>query len=141
MAVTQLSSMFDLIHGGIRGDVPSESDPELLQAFVQRREGAALAALIRRHGPMVWGVCRRLLRDHHEAEDAFQATFVVLLRKASTIARRELVANWLHGVAQRTALRARTPGRKRPPGTAGGGYGRAGRRGSERGRRRPLDPR
>jgi RNA polymerase sigma factor (sigma-70 family) len=57
---------------------------------------------------MVWGVCRRLLRNHHDAEDAFQATFLVLVRKASSIASRELLANWLYGVARQTSLKART---------------------------------
>src|SRR5262249_24070581 len=72
----------------------------------------ALAALVQRHGPMVWGVCRRLL-THHDAEDAFQATFVVLVRKAPTIAPRELVGNWLYGVAHQAALRARRPRARR----------------------------
>jgi len=84
------------------------TDAELVTAFLERRDHAALTALIHRHGPMVWGVCRRLLRDHHAAEDAFQATFLVLVRKAATIRQRERVAAWLHGVAQQTALKART---------------------------------
>ena len=65
-----------------------------------------MTALVHRHGPMVWGVCRRLL-GHHDAEDAFQATFIVLVRKAGTVAPRELVGNWLYGVAHQTALQAR----------------------------------
>ncbi|WP_193789026.1 RNA polymerase sigma factor, partial [Zavarzinella formosa] len=81
-------------------------DGELLDRFIERRDDEALAALIRRHGPMVWGVCRRFL-DHHDAEDAFQATFIVLARKASTVKPRALVANWLYGVARQTALHAR----------------------------------
>jgi RNA polymerase sigma factor (sigma-70 family) len=86
-------------------------DDELLGRFVSgRRDEAgedAFAALVERHGPMVLGVCRRVLGDRHEAEDAFQATFLVLARKAGAIARRERLANWLHGVASRTALDAR----------------------------------
>jgi RNA polymerase sigma factor (sigma-70 family) len=82
------------------------TDGELLGCFIEHRDEAAFAALVRRHGPMVWGVCRRLL-DHHDAEDAFQAAFLVLARKAASILPRELVANWLYGVAHQTALQAR----------------------------------
>jgi RNA polymerase sigma factor (sigma-70 family) len=83
------------------------SDGELLSCFIERREESAFAALLRRHGPMVLGVCRRVLRDVHDAEDAFQATFLVLVRKAASVRPREAVGNWLYGVAYRTALEAR----------------------------------
>src|ERR1700679_2162274 len=81
------------------------TDGQLLESFISRREEAAAAALVRRHGPMVWGVCRRLLPGHQDAEDAFQATFLVFLRKAASIMPREMVANWLFGVARQTALK------------------------------------
>ena len=79
------------------------SDGQLLDRFVDRREEAVFEALVGRHGPMVWGVCRRVLRDHHDAEDAFQATFLVLARKAASVVPREKVGNWLYGVAYQTA--------------------------------------
>jgi RNA polymerase sigma factor (sigma-70 family) len=83
------------------------TDGELLEAFVQRRDGQALECLVRRHAPIVWGVCRRTLAQQHDAEDAFQATFQVLLRKAATIRSRDLLANWLYRVAYQTAVKAR----------------------------------
>src|SRR5215472_15884202 len=83
------------------------TDGQLLECFVSRRESAALEALVRRHAPMVRGVCRRVLQNHHDAEDAFQATFLVLVRKAAVVRPREMVGNWLYGVAHQTALKAR----------------------------------
>jgi RNA polymerase sigma factor (sigma-70 family) len=83
------------------------TDGELLSTFLKRRDNDALAALVARHGPMVWSVCRRILRSHHDAEDAFQATFLVLVRKSTTIRNRNDVANWLYGVAHQTAVRLR----------------------------------
>src|SRR5436309_12872663 len=83
------------------------TDGQLLEGFVSRRETAALEALVQRHGPMVWGVCRRVLANHHDAEDAFQATFLVLVRKASSIKPRDRVGNWLYGVAHQTARKGR----------------------------------
>jgi RNA polymerase sigma factor (sigma-70 family) len=89
------------------------TDEELLKDFLSRREEAALGALVRRHGPLVWGVCRRVLRSYHDAEDAFQATFLVLVRKAASIAAPELLANWLYRVAYQTALNARATAARR----------------------------
>ena len=92
------------------GVVGSLSDERLLDRFLARRDEAAedaFAELVHRHGPMVLGVCRRILRDPHEAEDAFQATFLVLARKAAAVVRREKVASWLYGVAVRTAREVR----------------------------------
>src|SRR5438128_1915065 len=74
------------------------SDQQLLEQFVTRRDEDAFAALVRRHGAMVMGVCRRVLNDLHGAEDAFQATFLVLAQKAHAIRKPELLPNWLFGV-------------------------------------------
>jgi RNA polymerase sigma factor (sigma-70 family) len=87
-------------------DATGLTDGQLLGRFLDDRDEAAFAALLRRHGPMVWGVCRRLL-NLHDAEDAFQATFLVLVRKAATVVPREMVPNWLYGVAHQAALQAR----------------------------------
>src|SRR5262245_52742065 len=95
-------------------DCAGLTDGQLLECFISRRDSAALAALVRRHGPMVWGVCRRLLGNYHDAEDAFQATFLVLVRRTGSIASPELLANWLYGVARQTALKVRaTTGKRR----------------------------
>src|ERR1700682_4542461 len=91
----------------------SVSDGQLLDQFIEHQDEYAFAALVQRHSPMVWGVCRRIVAHHQDAEDAFQATFPVLARKATSIRPRALVANWLFGVAQRTALKAKTMAGKR----------------------------
>ena len=83
------------------------SDRELLHRFTMEGDASAFEVLVRRHGPMVLGVCRRMLRDTHAADDAFQATFLVLVRRAASIRNPELLGNWLYGVAYRTATRAR----------------------------------
>jgi RNA polymerase sigma-70 factor (ECF subfamily) len=89
------------------------TDGQLLDAFVRAQDVTAFEALVRRHGPMVLGVCRRVLRHMHDAEDAFQATFLVLFRRAVSLGRREVVGNWLYGVAYRTALKARAAAARR----------------------------
>ncbi len=94
------------------------SDAELLGRFAavdvdDEAAGAAFEAIVARHGPMVLRVCRRILRDAHAAEDAFQATFLVLARRARTLGERELLGNWLYGVALRTSRKARIAAARR----------------------------
>jgi RNA polymerase sigma factor (sigma-70 family) len=89
------------------------SDHELMEQFIASRDDVAITALVRRHGPMVYKVCRLVLRNEQDAEDAFQATFLVLARKAHTLRSKESVGNWLYGVACRTALKARTAAARR----------------------------
>jgi RNA polymerase sigma-70 factor (ECF subfamily) len=95
------------VHGTELRALDALTDGELLGWFVERQQEAAFAVLVRRHGPMVLSVCRRVLRHSHDADDAFQATFLVLAQKAHRLRRPELLANWLYGVAYRTALHAR----------------------------------
>ena len=97
----------------LRRDEAGLSDGQLLERFVADRDAAALEALVRRHGRMVLGVCRRILSDPHDAEDCFQATFLVLVRKASSISPPEKIGNWLYGVAQTTAVRVKAANAKR----------------------------
>ncbi len=98
------------------GAVGTMSDAELLDRFVSRRDEAAESAfeeLVSRHGPMVLRVCRSVLRDSHDAEDAFQAVFLILANRAWSIRRRGSVANWLFGVAQRVAIRGKRSAARR----------------------------
>jgi RNA polymerase sigma factor (sigma-70 family) len=87
--------------------VEEPSDSEFLRQFATTRSEAAFEALVRRHGPMVEGVCRRILGEVHSAEDAFQAVFMVLVKKSASIRRPELLSNWLYGVACRIARKAK----------------------------------
>jgi RNA polymerase sigma factor (sigma-70 family) len=89
------------------------TDGQLLERFVAAREAAAMDVLVRRHAQMVWGVCRRLVPHQQDAEDAFQATWIVLVEKAASVAPPEMVANFLFGVARQTALKARATAAKR----------------------------
>jgi RNA polymerase sigma factor (sigma-70 family) len=99
----------------VPGDPPEQgSDGDLLRRYATQRDEAAFAALVQRHGPMVWNACRRALRDHHDAEDVFQATFLVLAKKAGAIRWRDSVAGWLYAVALRLAAKARCQAARRP---------------------------
>jgi RNA polymerase sigma factor (sigma-70 family) len=100
----QLESISELAASAPEG---GPSDAELLQRFSSRRDEAAFTELVNRHGPMIQGVCRRILANSHEAEDVFQAVFLVLVQKSASIRRPELLANWLYGVACRIARKAR----------------------------------
>lgn len=93
---------------------PEIADAELVGRFVNQADQLAFEVLVRRHGAMVLRVCRRLLRDRHDAEDAFQATFLVLVRKARSIGKQGSVASWLYKVAYRVALRAQQRSARRP---------------------------
>jgi RNA polymerase sigma factor (sigma-70 family) len=89
-------------------DPHPRTDGQLLSAFVSSHDSVAFEAIVRRHGPMVLGVCRRVIGDPHAADDAFQAVFVVLVRRAAAVRPREQLANFLFGVAYRVALKARS---------------------------------
>ncbi|WP_406696936.1 sigma-70 family RNA polymerase sigma factor [Singulisphaera sp. Ch08] len=102
------------------GSVAGMSEIQLLERFVRQHDDAAFEALVARHGPMVMGVCRQWLRDPSDVEDAFQATFLVLVRKAGSLRDRALLGNWLYGVAYRVALRARAEAARRRSREKGG---------------------
>ena len=110
----EMHAVVEFLHGLVADpDLASRTDHELLERFLADRDENAFEALVRRHGPMVLAVCRRILRDPQDAEDAFQAAFLVFVRKAASIARPELLGNWLYGVASRTARAARAAAEKR----------------------------
>src|SRR5262249_47166136 len=85
----------------------AQTDAQLIERYIMSRDDMAFEVLVRRHGVMVWNVCRRLLGCEQDVEDAFQAAFLTLARKAHAIGKRECVASWLHKVAYRAALCAR----------------------------------
>src|SRR5262245_17711324 len=114
MATTPLGTALDrLRRSWLRQDETGGTDGELLEEYITRRDAEAFAALLRRHGPMVLGVCRRVLRNEADVEDAFQATFLVLVKKAASVRPRGMVGNWLYGVAHSTALKARAMSTRR----------------------------
>src|SRR4051812_41960042 len=94
-------------------DGDAAPDARLLERFLADRDETAFATLVQRHGPMVMGVCHRVLHHPQDAEDAFQATFLVLVRKAASVSPPGMVGNWLYGVAYQTAIKARAMANRR----------------------------
>src|SRR5437667_903765 len=114
MAMPQLALVLRHIHKLAAGhSSPQRTDRQLLDDFSVRRDEAAFGALVARHGEMVLRVCRRVLHHEQDAEDAFQATFLVLAQNTGSIRKREALAEWLHGVAYRTAMKARRSAARR----------------------------
>ncbi len=114
MATAQLSTLLRHIHKlAADRSALQRTDRQLLDDFSARRDEAAFAALVARHGPMVLRVCRRVLNHEQDAEDAFQATFLILARKTESIRKREALAEWLHGVAYRAAMEVKRSAARR----------------------------
>jgi RNA polymerase sigma factor (sigma-70 family) len=114
MSGTQLHSFISRLRRVVQPEGRGElTDAQLLERFIRSRDEAAFEVLVWRYGLLVLNVCRRLLREEHEVEDAFQATFLVLVRKAGSIGKREALAGWLYRVAVRIALAARASGARR----------------------------
>ncbi|HEV3259322.1 MAG TPA: RNA polymerase sigma factor, partial [Gemmataceae bacterium] len=114
MAMAPLNTLLHHIQKLASGhSVLQSTDRQLLDDFAAQRHEAAFTALVSRHGPMVWRVCRRVLCHEQDAEDAFQATFLVLARNAESIRKRDSVGDWLHGVAYRTAMQAKRSAARR----------------------------
>ena len=107
MSEGERPTLLAYLHRLGRDSAIDSSDAQLLERFATERDEAAFTSLMRRHGPLVWSVCRRVLAEEHAAEDAFQATFLVLVRKARSVSKQASVRSWLYGVALRIALRAR----------------------------------
>jgi RNA polymerase sigma factor (sigma-70 family) len=113
MAGSSVESVLHHLHHLLESGGEPPDDRRLLQRFVTQRDQEAFAELVTRHGPLVFGMCRRVLRDLHDAEDVFQATFLVLARKAATIRKPESLSCFLHGVAYRLAIKARAEADRR----------------------------
>src|SRR6516165_8064241 len=108
MATANLSDFLRRLSRGMAAEMLAEdSDRQLVNRMLAERDEAAFEAVVHRHGPMVYRVCWRVLRHSHDAEDAFQATFLVLAQKLRTLRKHASLASWLHGVAHRVALKAK----------------------------------
>ena len=140
MATNPMNRFIQQLRTSVPPDGAGRTDGQLLDSFLQHQDQAALAALARHHVPMVWGVCRRMLRSPQDAEDALQATFLILVQKAATLPDRELVGNWLSGVAQQTAVRMRGLAARRGARQAGGGHAGTDPGRTSRRERPPADP-
>src|SRR5262245_43787132 len=108
MSARHLSAVVQYLHRlAAKTEANKLSDQQLLERFVREHSEDAFQTLVGRHGPMVLGVCRRALYQNEDVEDAFQGTFLVLVRKAASIHRKSSLRSWLYGVAYRTAARAK----------------------------------
>src|SRR5215510_4894884 len=110
MAQMRLGPLLEQVY---RSASPAQNDAELLRRYIVHGDESVFASVVRRHGPLVLGVCRRVLRDAAEAEDAFQAVFFVLARRAAAIRNPAALAGWLYEVALRVSLRARAKAQRR----------------------------
>jgi RNA polymerase sigma factor (sigma-70 family) len=113
MADSQTEAVLGQLSRWLGARQTSQEDGRLLERFVLQHDEDAFAELVARHGPLVFGLCRRILGNRHDAEDVFQATFLVLARKAATIHKPESLSCWLHGVAYRLALKAKAETQRR----------------------------
>src|SRR5580704_16760204 len=105
MATSRMNSFLGQLTRRMSAErLSKQSDLELVECLLAGRDEAAFEALVRRHGPMVYRVCWRVLQQADDCEDAFQATFLVLARKLATVKKHDSLASWLHGVAHRVAL-------------------------------------
>src|SRR3954464_2913255 len=125
--VGRMDMLWRRLHGGVSADldrlfasgtVTGLTEGQLLERFATGRDASAFEALVERLGPMVLGVCRQFLRDPNDVDDAFQATFLVLVRKAGSLRQKDLLGNRPYGVASRVALRARSLRYRNPTRTA-----------------------
>src|SRR5215510_11728162 len=108
MATVNVSAfLLRLTRGMVAETLADQSDQQLVERFLGGRGEAVFETIVRRHGPMVYRVCWRVLRQEQDAEDAFQATFLILAQQLRTVRRPASLASWLHGIAHRVALKAR----------------------------------